>query len=302
MSSGHDPEANYQTGKGLRDLKNAFLLYLIGGFLNFVPVIGALGGIVIFVGFIFFIIGWRALGRSSLRDRDNYGSTGRWLIIGIILAIVISIVGVVAIVVSTFSYFVSHPYLINSTSSRTLPPNQLPGFTGIFEEGVGLAGILLVISFGIWIKMCSSIRKLGAELKEPRLKSAGLVYIINIVIGLVSIVVVALLFSSGSLSSIFTSSSALSRFSSQTRFLGILGYLTFGGFYSLLGLILIIGSLILLIGSYLGYSGLDSATKSYSRNFAPPPPLKPKRTFCSSCGHPANQEDIFCSNCGARLS
>ena len=62
-------DAANQTRKGLSDLRNAFLLYFVSGILSLVPFIAIIGGLVNFVGLILLIIGWRALGRSSLRGK-----------------------------------------------------------------------------------------------------------------------------------------------------------------------------------------------------------------------------------------
>ena len=57
-------QAGYQTRKGLGNLRNAFMLYLVGSAITLVPVIGAIGGIISLIALILLIIGWRALGRS----------------------------------------------------------------------------------------------------------------------------------------------------------------------------------------------------------------------------------------------
>ena len=58
------------------------MLYLVGSAITLIPVVGAIGGIISLVALILLIIGWRALGRSSLKESENYRSTGlmisRW--------------------------------------------------------------------------------------------------------------------------------------------------------------------------------------------------------------------------------
>ena len=63
---------------GLQRLKNSFLLYLIGGVISLVPVVGSIGGLLTLIGFIFLILAWRALGRSRLPGALRYKSTGNW--------------------------------------------------------------------------------------------------------------------------------------------------------------------------------------------------------------------------------
>jgi uncharacterized membrane protein YvbJ len=52
--------------RGLDNLRNSFLFFAIGAALSLVPVIAILGSLLSFIGLIFLIIGWRALGHSNL--------------------------------------------------------------------------------------------------------------------------------------------------------------------------------------------------------------------------------------------
>ena len=116
--------------KGLGDLKNAFMLYLVGSILTFVPVVGAIGGIISLVALILLIIGWRALGRSSLKEGENYRSTGSWLVYGIIIVIVIFIVATAVLIASLISYFIAHPIQPTTSPPFLRSPNSL-GFTSL---------------------------------------------------------------------------------------------------------------------------------------------------------------------------
>jgi MFS family permease len=302
----YDAQANFEGGKGLGDLKNGFLLYLVAAVLGFVPFIGAVSGILILVALILLIIGWRALGRSSLKGKDNYGSTGRWLVYAIILVIVIGIIGVIVIAASGFFYFVSHPYTPPTTTSPgTLPPlSQIPGLTQILLEIFGLIVLLIAIWDGTWIKMCNSMRKLGDELSEPRLKTAGILYTLYILLGIGTGVAVVLIIIYWSTFSSF-SPSALSRFSSATSLAGVFGYLALGGYFDLLGVFAILGNLVLAVGSYLGYSATSSAARKYASSLPSPPPphltLPTGGSFCPNCGHAISSVNNFCPSCGFRL-
>ncbi|TLY12945.1 MAG: hypothetical protein E6K86_10770, partial [Thaumarchaeota archaeon] len=83
--------------RGLANLKWSFLFFMVGGALTFVPFVGLIGGLFNIVALVFFIVGWRDLGRSTLGEAPRYKSTGSWLIYSIVIAIVVAVIGSVII-------------------------------------------------------------------------------------------------------------------------------------------------------------------------------------------------------------
>jgi zinc ribbon protein len=288
------PQAEYQTRKGLGDLRNAFLLYLIGSAITLIPVIGAIGGIISLVALILLIIGWRALGRSSLKERQNYRSTGSWLVYAIIIVIVIAIVGTAVIVGFIVSYFIAHP-IQPATSPPAIP--SLSQFPGISQFVYGLVleiGVLILVWYSVWFKMLNSMRKLGSELSQPRLRTAANLNILQILASIATGVAFVLVLFYGNYSSLF------SHFASTPNlgFFGIFGYFGLGGYLPLLALIFVGEEVMVIVSYYLAYSALGSAI----RNLAPiPPPQINTGQFCPHCGHAVDPSNSFCPNCGTKL-
>jgi len=284
--------------KGLGDLKNAFMLYLIGSILTFVPVVGAIGGIISLVALILLIIGWRALGRSSMKEHQNYRSTGSWLVYAIIIAIIIVIVGTVVIVGFLVSYFIAHP-IQQATSPPAIPSlSQFPWISqfilGLFLE----IGLVLLVWYSVWIKMLNSMKKLGSELSQPRLRTAANLNLLQILTSIATGLVFVLVLFFGNYSSLF--SSLFSHFSSNPNlgFLGVFGYFGLGGFLPLLALILIGEEVVVIVSYYLAYDALGSAIGK----LAPiAPPQMNAGQFCPHCGHAVDSSNIFCPSCGWKL-
>jgi len=283
--------------KGLGDLKNAFMLYLVGSVLTFVPVVGAIGGIISLVALILLIIGWRALGRSSLKESGNYRSTGSWLIYAIILVIVVTIVGSIVIVASVVLYFASHP-IPSSTPSNITSLSQIPWIFPIIYGLGALFALLFSIWYGVWIKMCNSMKRLSVELSQPRLKTAANLYIIQIVafVGLAILFIVFL--SYVNLSSFYSSYASLLTTNRNLSLFGVYAFITFGGYWTLLGLASIASTTLSVIIPYLAYSALGSAIGK----LAPiAPPQMNAGQFCPHCGHAVDPSNNFCPSCGWKL-
>jgi len=293
------PEAQFQGRKGLGDLKNGFLVYLIAAVLGLVPVISSIAGILILVALILLIIGWRALGRSSLSGKSVYRSTGNWMIYAIILIVVLAIIGSVIIIALAISSFISNPFTPPAANSTSIGPilSQNPELDHIFLGFFGLIAVLIAIWDGTWIKMCLSMRKLGRELSEPRLKTAGTLYIIYVIFGIATGLSAVLILYYGHFTAPSLSPTGISPF---TAFSGIFGYFALGGYFALLAAAAILGNVILAVGSYLGYSTTSSAI--WKLNPPPPYPYSTAGTqFCPNCGHSVGQVDIFCPNCSTKL-
>jgi hypothetical protein len=306
-------EAANQTRKGLSDLRNAFLLYFVSGILGFVPVIGIIGGLVNFIGLILLIIGWRALGRSSLREKWSYKSTGSWLVYVIIIIIVVGIIGIFVVATSAITIFTSNPNLFRTNSSSTNATAILQSsafrqaFSGVLEEVFALIAVLEIIWFSVWIKMLLSLRKLGSELSERRITTGANLYLVQIAFA-VSTGLTLVFFLGQFLQTGLVSPSPPPGFGQGNFALAPYSYLALGGYWSLLFVVTIVGNIVQIIGSYFVYSGLGTATRTMQPATIPLPPPFPtqspapgQNSFCPQCGGPINDANNFCPYCGTKL-
>jgi zinc-ribbon domain len=228
---------DFERSNGLGKLKNSFLLYLIGGIIAIVPVVGGIGGLVEFAGFIFMILGWRALGRSSFASAQNYKSTGKWLVYFIIIAIVVGAVGSIAI----FAYVFSTAF---STAAAGNPPNpnsflQGPGYQSLTTGFSAVIAAIGVVGVLLWNKVRSSLAHLGAEISQPSLTTAGWIFLLSAVIVLGA-----------------SALEAFATFTGATTY-GSTGY---GPFY--FGTVA--GDLVLAAAGYFGYQGTKRASEGLS--------------------------------------
>ncbi|MHB8700280.1 MAG: zinc ribbon domain-containing protein [Nitrososphaerales archaeon] len=290
-------DSAYETHKGLENLKNAFLLYLIGSIVALVPIIGGIGGIVDFVGLIFLILGWRALGRSSLAEAPNYKSTGRWFVLAIIIAIVIGIVGTIVSAVLLFGAIANQ---IGNSPGTT--PNFTQSSLQPFMIGIAVTVIIAeAVWISAWVKMNSSMKKLAAEVSQPRIATAGLLFLVQIIVALVAEI--------GLFYSIFYGISSLSRLSASGSAGNLFGsyYGMLTGSFALFGILGILSSVIAMVAAYFGYRGVkDALASNVITPPAPPPPpnLPPQdQLYCTKCGHKIeNANSTFCPSCGRNLS
>ncbi len=248
--------SSYQGKEGLDDLKNAFLLYLIGAIAGLIPVVGEIGGIAEFVGLIFLILGWRSLVRSNFQDAQDYKSTGKWLILGIIFAIVIIFVGSIALVI----------VVISVTPSTGSPPLFGLDITELVVGFVVVIALGFSVSIGAWIKMCFSMQRLSKEIGDTRMKTAGMLYIIQFVVGVVGGVGLVLAF--------FLVRASITSFNPQflNPFLGIYSYLALGGLGYLAVGILIGTAVVGIIGSYFAFASLNAYIPEFRSYSVSPPP------------------------------
>ena len=227
---------DFERSSGLGKLKNSFLLYLIGGLVAIVPVVGTIGGLVEFAGFIFMILGWRALGRSSFASAQNYKSTGRWLVYFIIIAIVIGAVGIVAVFAYVFSTIFASGAAGNlNPSSFTQGPASQTLTAGV-SAIIAVIGVVAVL---LWNKVRSSLAHLGAEVSQPSLATAGWIFLLSAVIGVGA-----------------SALEAAAALTGATTY-GSTGY---GPFY--FGTLA--GDLVLAAAGYVGYKGTKRATEGPS--------------------------------------
>lgn len=170
---------DFERSSGLGRLKSSFLLYLIGALLAIVPVVGVIGGLVEFGGLVFLIMGWRALGRSSLASAQNYKSTGRWLVYFIIISIVGSFAGFIVLIASVVGSMI-----ISGAAGNPSSFTQGPAFQTLTT---GIAVIIAAILAGevlVYNKVRSSMGLLSAELSQPSLATAGWLFLLSVVVGL----------------------------------------------------------------------------------------------------------------------
>jgi hypothetical protein len=229
---------DFERTNGLGKLKNSFLLYLIGGLIAIVPVVGGIGGLVEFAGFVFMILGWRALGRSSFASAQNYKSTGRWLVYFIIIAIVIGAVGFVAVFAYVFS-----TVLTSAAAGNPSNPNsflQGPAFQTLTTGVSAIIAAIGVVAVLVWNKVRSSLAHLGAEVSQPSLATAGWIFLLAAVIG----------FGASALE-------AAATFTGATTY-GSTGY---GPFY----VATLAGALASATAGYVGYKGISRALEGLSR-------------------------------------
>jgi hypothetical protein len=178
--------------KGLNDMKLSFIFYMVGGGLALIPVVGSLGALPVLVGLIFFIVGWRALGRATLAESPRYKSTGNWFIYTIVILIVGSAIGATVIAFS----------LIGSFIVQSPPPNpqalfQGPFFRSFFTDIFAMSAAFSAVWLLPWYKASSSLAKLSVEISQPRLKTSGRLFFLSAVVGIVVQLVLAASFYRG---------------------------------------------------------------------------------------------------------
>ena len=121
---------------GIERTKTGLLLIAVGFFIGWIPLVGAVGGILELVGAIMVILGRHAFGREHARNV-------MWSIIIFIITIVVAIVAVFAIVFSAIA-----SYHLNSTNP-SLPSSFGPYFIGTFLDviliGIAIFGIAQVL-------------------------------------------------------------------------------------------------------------------------------------------------------------
>ena len=296
-------QSDYETEKGLENLKNAFVLYLVGSILFFIPIIGGFGEIFYLVALIFFILGWRALGRSSsLKETLNYRSTGKWLLYSIIIAIIVLIVGSILTVIALIASIVSSTTI---QVGQFNPLGQSFALRTFLSAIFGVTSAVFVIWLVAWLRMSFSLVKLSDETSQQGLARAGTFYVVQLVILFISNVGLAIALYLGIIT--FPVANAL-------RGVGnIFGYYDLlKGTSLIFGILGLSGSIIAIIGSYFGYLGVKEALSKITAFSNENPSISPTfpgassavlaKTYCPKCGHKIEISDSrFCSNCGAAI-
>ena len=182
---------------GLGKLKTSFLLYLIGGAISLVPVVGGFGGLLVFVGFIIFITAWRALGRSSLPSAARYKSTGSWLIYSVIIGIVVGVLGAVALLVILLASILPGLGTGSVDPATLLQSSDFQRFIAGFYAVLSIAGVGLLVAY---YKVKSSLVELAKEVSQPRFATAGWLFFLAVVLGFVSLIGISLAMYAGGVS------------------------------------------------------------------------------------------------------
>lgn len=238
--------ADQERTNGLDKLKSSFLLYLIGSVISFVPLAQIIGGLLDFVALIMFILGWRALGRSSLPSAKNYGSTGRWIVYAIVITIVVGVAGAILLFIALVGVFISAAAAGNPPSFTALMQNSV--FSTFYAGFFGVLAAADVVALGVWYMVTVSLRRLGAEISQPSLGTAGRLFLLSAAIGFVFIVSLSV--------ALFSGVVTYASFSSLSYFGGPLG-LSF--FY----LVTIPEEVVLAVASYIGYKGVGRASDRF---------------------------------------
>jgi hypothetical protein len=236
--------------RGLGHLRTSFLLFAIGAPISLVPVVGSAGGLLTFVGVILLIMGWRALGRSSLPSAAGYRSTGRWIIYSIIIAIVVGGVAVFMAIVIFVSSLVGSGFPTGALSpSGILQTQAFQDYLANVFLGISAAEIPV---FYALYRISSSLRTLGTEVGQPRLGTAGRLLLVYFAVAFVTLVGTSLAFTTGAISISPTVMQGVGAMGNQ--------YAEFAGAYApffFLGTAA--SALLLLLASYLAYGGIKRA-------------------------------------------
>ena len=288
-----------ETERGLQNLKNAFLMFLISSGIALIPLVNAISVIFSFVGLVFLIIGWRALGRSSFSESANYRSTAKWLILVIIIAIVVTIVGSIISAIVSFEYLAAHPI------SRQ-PPNVTVMPSGFFSLFGLVSGISSLVVDVLWVsalyEMKISMSKLSAEVAQPKIKTSGALYFYQFIVA--SIAGVFTIYSS------FSGIIPLQNLSLTGSFFeSFYSYLFTGSpILALFGALGVVSSVLGILASYYGSFSLRRALKSgviskFTPPMPPPPPSSVQTTTCPNCGKSFSVVNaVFCPICSAKLN
>lgn len=293
---------DYELESGLKRLKYSFSLYAVSAVIAWIPLIGGIGGLLALVALILLIMGWRALGRSNLKGAGRYHSTSNILIVTLVLALVVTILGIIFAASLFAANFATVPPPTNPANLAAIPGVQSFLMNLFVPVGVGIAIALI----GQW-KSALSLRELSKEISEPRIRTSGNLLLLTFGLVAIDIIIVGSLLP-GLVSSLTTSSSGTMQINGLS--------LMFAGNLLAVGLISIVQIAILLIACILGYLGLNDASFKFSalrlsspnRNYpaTPPPPQIDSSAgnqsirYCTSCGNKIQSSDIFCATCGAK--
>ncbi len=309
----HELLHDYELQSGLNRLRYSFVFSVIGNLVTFVPGIGLVGGLLSSVAFILLILGWRALGRSSLNKAQSYHTTSNVLIITLVIAIVAAIVGIITAAGALAGAIATNPPAPGQPSPIL---STIPGFeTFMMNVFITLVIVGAIAALG-QLRSAISLRSLSVEISEPRLRTSGNLFILALILSIASqILLVPIL--PGFIGSL--SSSELTALSSE----GSPIFLIAGGRLFVLGVVSLIQFAIILTAYILGYMASNNARTKLQfssiqspyyggfRPYTPPPPphtsqvtpmdSRPLRT-CPACGTELQWNANFCTNCGKNVS
>jgi len=244
----------YDDGKrrGLNNLRNSFIFLALGAALSLVPGISILGGLLSFIGLIFLIIGWRALGQSNMPSAARYRSTGNWIIYSIVIAVAIALIGIIAVVVALFSSLASSGFIPTGPGSSTYP-FQSAAFQDYVADFYAAIVVAEIPVFYAWYRVSSSLRTLGSEVGQPSLGTAGRLFLVYIAVSFASLVASFVAFKSGAVSISPTAMEGVGALASQ--------YSEYTGPYAVVIIIgTVAGALLTILASYVAYGGIKRAS------------------------------------------
>ena len=236
---------------GLDDLKWSFLFFMVGGALTFVPFVGLIGGLFYIVALVFLIVGWRDLGRSTLAEAPRYKSTGSWLIYSIVIAVVVAVIGGVLVSIQ----FVSAVPALGSTPPSLQAIYQSQAFRNLESEFIAVAAAAYIAPLLAWYRVITSLRRLADQVSQPRLRTAGWLFLTLAVFGLGSFAVFSAMLYTGVISfPTPTTAGGLGVFYGPYYYLSFFGY---GGVVILA--ITFVADGLLVLASYMCYRGVKGA-------------------------------------------
>ena len=217
------------------------------------------------------------------------------------------IIGIVVITSSALGNLFSNPSLFraNGTSSSVLQSAAYHQFVAQFTSQLFVFLFILDgIWISVWIKMLLSLKKLGTELSERRIVQGANASIAQVVFGLLggSFTVYA------TFQTIFANISSPSNHSNFSRasFFAPYSYLLLGGFWPWVLVVSVVGSVLIIVGSYLVYTGLGKGLHKLPPPSPPSPPSplsgSSQFSFCPQCGtHIDDTTTNFCPSSGLKL-
>jgi hypothetical protein len=245
----------------LQNLKNSFLLLLIGAIIESLPIVGSVGLVVMAVGLFVLILSIRASGDFGSDLSIQIRSNIKRFIETSITAIVILVSGLIAITAPLGSLIESIVSTQNNIAILDNIAQVIPNFRNISYEILALAAIVYLVWILGWLKICSSIRILAEEFAQPKLAQMAVYYSVYVIIGFFTVVSVILFVISGG--------SGLFLGTSQTT-VHLYNILLYGSFYGFLvggpwlifSVVLLGQATLIAIGSYLGYTYVKNAIEN----------------------------------------
>jgi hypothetical protein len=224
---------------GLYRLEYGLILVGAGDVLTIVPYISSLGSLISFIGLILVILGWWALGHSSLRNDQRYHTTAVVLIVTFVISFLILLFGIIGMATNLAAS-------ATQTSEATLVVDAAVG-------GLELAAVAFVFLLLAQLYAAVSLRKLASDVSEPNLRKAGNLMILSQIVNVCAVSAVLVSVATGAFQNIIESAIASGSSSTIT-----LDNFMFSSPY-VYGILILIGYAVLLISTYFGAKGAKDA-------------------------------------------